>query len=419
MMRVSRHLSARRTADRRRASALLVALIWFLAGQRDRHGTLFESYFSESVQGLEVGAAGQVSRRDDRPRDGHWSGQCGIRQAASQSMSDARPIAWCLCGSWSTPRRSARCPTRRRPWDWACGSGWHRRASPGSATSSSTSSIPRIIRRWMCRGSRRRQYIPSMPSTFLQVQDAAQQVLAKLNRRGHRQAGQPAEYSADRCPGRSRKWRCAHDAGECGDDAARPSMRRCRPRTCRPERRHQAHVVRRCMTRCRESNCRTLLDNAGLAADRLATAAAKLPALIASVQATAQRAGSGTADLEQGLIPLLRDMQATAQNLREMSESLRRYPAQVFGPPPPRSPAAGTMRRRWCWPVLAAARRLFVAAAARRMCSGATGRSTCSDRRSTRPKPRGRVLLVRSVRAAPGTGGARAAVAAARRQRAC
>ena len=57
------------------------------------------------------------------------------------------------------------------------------------------------------------------------------------------------------------------------------------------------------------------------------------------MQATAQRARSGTADLEQGLIPLLRDMQATAQNLREMTDSLRRYPAQVFSQPPPRSTA--------------------------------------------------------------------------------
>jgi hypothetical protein len=33
-------------------------------------------------------------------------------------------------------------------------------------------------------------------------------------------------------------------------------------------------------------------------------------------------------------------MRATAQNLREMSESLRRYPAQVFGQPPPRGAEA-------------------------------------------------------------------------------
>jgi ABC-type transporter Mla subunit MlaD len=35
---------------------LLVALIWFLSGARITGGTVFESYFSESVQGLEVGA---------------------------------------------------------------------------------------------------------------------------------------------------------------------------------------------------------------------------------------------------------------------------------------------------------------------------------------------------------------------------
>ena len=33
---------------------LLVGLIWFLGGSRISGGTLFETYFSESVQGLEV-----------------------------------------------------------------------------------------------------------------------------------------------------------------------------------------------------------------------------------------------------------------------------------------------------------------------------------------------------------------------------
>jgi len=80
-----------------------------------------------------------------------------------------------------------------------------------------------------------------------------------------------------------------------------------------------------------------LIANASLAAERLASAEIRLPALIASLQATAQRAGNGTADLQQGLIPLLRDMQATAQNLREVTDSLRRYPAQVFAQPPPRT----------------------------------------------------------------------------------
>jgi ABC-type transporter Mla subunit MlaD len=82
-----------------------------------------------------------------------------------------------------------------------------------------------------------------------------------------------------------------------------------------------------------------LLANSALAAERLANTAAKLPALIASVQTLSQRTGNSSADLEQSLVPLLRDTQAAVQNLREMTESLRRYPAQILSPPPPRTPA--------------------------------------------------------------------------------
>ena len=35
---------------------LLLALIWFIGGNQFRNGTVYESYFSESVQGLDVGA---------------------------------------------------------------------------------------------------------------------------------------------------------------------------------------------------------------------------------------------------------------------------------------------------------------------------------------------------------------------------
>jgi hypothetical protein len=84
---------------------------------------------------------------------------------------------------------------------------------------------------------------------------------------------------------------------------------------------------------------RKLLTNAALAAERLANAANRLPALLNALQTTTQRAGSGTSDLEQGLVPLLRDLQAAVQNLRELTDSLRRYPAQVLSPPPPRAGA--------------------------------------------------------------------------------
>ncbi len=62
--------------------------------------------------------------------------------------------------------------------------------------------------------------------------------------------------------------------------------------------------------------------------------------LIVSLQATAQRANNGSADLQQSLGPMLRDLQATVSNLRDASAQLRRDPGQVlFGKPPPRDPA--------------------------------------------------------------------------------
>ena len=85
-----------------------------------------------------------------------------------------------------------------------------------------------------------------------------------------------------------------------------------------------------------------LLASGAQSADRLARAIAQLPPLIAALQATAQRADNGTADAQQALVPLLRDMQATTQNLREVTEALRRAPAQVLlASPPPRSGEAG------------------------------------------------------------------------------
>ena len=183
-------------------------------------------------------------------------------------------------------------------------------------------------------------YIPSMPSTFAQVQDAAQQVLAKLNRvdidaLATQLTGLLTDLRTDFAKGDVHQTLAEASALlRTTDEAVRaadlPGLTADIPPDLRGAARHAA----------RRGDAEAAEPMPELAADRLATAAARLPALIASVQATAQRAGNGTSDLEQGLVPLLRDMRATAQNLREMSESLRRYPAQVFGQPPPRGAEA-------------------------------------------------------------------------------
>ena len=83
---------------------------------------------------------------------------------------------------------------------------------------------------------------------------------------------------------------------------------------------------------------RELLRSATAATDRLASAAARLPALIAALDAVSRRADTGSADLEAGLAPLLRDARTAVSALRQTSEDLRRDPGQVvFGGPPSRA----------------------------------------------------------------------------------
>jgi hypothetical protein len=80
---------------------------------------------------------------------------------------------------------------------------------------------------------------------------------------------------------------------------------------------------------------RELLRAATQAADRLTQATARLPALLATLQDVARRADTGSADVEAGLTPLLRDARAAVAALRQTAEAVRQDPAAVVlqGPP--------------------------------------------------------------------------------------
>jgi len=62
----------------------------------------------------------------------------------------------------------------------------------------------------------------------------------------------------------------------------------------------------------------------------------KLPPLIAAAQQTIGRAGNGVADLQSELLPILEAVRAAAENLRETTETIRRDPGSVLlqGAPP-------------------------------------------------------------------------------------
>lgn len=78
------------------------------------------------------------------------------------------------------------------------------------------------------------------------------------------------------------------------------------------------------------------LTSASQAAADLRTAIARLPAAIQSLDSTIRAARTVTTDTQADLVPLLRDLRATAANLRDVTEALRRSPSQaIFGAPPP------------------------------------------------------------------------------------
>jgi ABC-type transporter Mla subunit MlaD len=315
--------------------ALLVAMIWFLTGSEIGRGTVFESYFSESVQGLEVGAAVKyrgvtIGRVTDI---GLVSAEYGGNQPINVASFTYRLV---FVRYVVDTTKIGQMPDVQR----AVSLGLRTRLASQGITGLSYLEVdfvdpdryPAQAVPWQPKAT----YIPSMPSTFMQVQDAAQQVLARLSRLdfdklGSQLDGLVTDFRTELARGDVHQTLqeatdLLRTTKEAVDAADLPGLT--------TEIRQTTSALRGAL---QGEQMQKLVANASLAADRLAIAAEKLPAVLASLQVTAQRAGNGTVDLEQSLVPLLRDMQATAGNLREMSDSLRRYPAQVFGQPPPRS----------------------------------------------------------------------------------
>ncbi|MFC3126562.1 MlaD family protein [Pseudoroseomonas globiformis] len=78
------------------------------------------------------------------------------------------------------------------------------------------------------------------------------------------------------------------------------------------------------------------LNNAAAASEELRRSMQRLPAVITALEQTARTARVTAQDTNADLGPLLRDLRATVTNLRDTTETLRRAPGQVlFGAPPP------------------------------------------------------------------------------------
>jgi ABC-type transporter Mla subunit MlaD len=313
--------------------ALLLGLLWFIGGNRFRSGTVYESYFSESVQGLEVGAPVKyrgvtVGRVTDL---GLVTAEYREGMALNLQKSTSRLV---FARYELDTRRIGQLPDTTT----AVGLGLRARLASQGLTGLAYLELdfvnpkqyPPLDVPWQPEA----EYIPSMPSTLSQVQVAAENLLDKLNamdldKLGIEASGLLRDLRADIATGdvhttlseATALLRATHEAVTAADV---PGLM--------ADLRQTSGAVRNTV---QGEKVQALLSNAGVAAARLADAAAKLPPLIAALQATTARIGNGTADVEQGVIPVLRDVQASAQNLRELTDLLRHYPAGALSEPPP------------------------------------------------------------------------------------
>jgi ABC-type transporter Mla subunit MlaD len=68
----------------------------------------------------------------------------------------------------------------------------------------------------------------------------------------------------------------------------------------------------------------------------LAKATAALPQLVAASRSTVGHADEATADLQQQMAPILQNLASTTQNLRDLTATLSRNPGAVLAPAPPK-----------------------------------------------------------------------------------
>ncbi len=189
----------------------------------------------------------------------------------------------------------------------------------------------------------RHAFIPAIPSTVAQVQNAAEVLLQRLQdvdvagllgnltglladlRQGTQEGGDVAQTLREAAA----LFRTLRTTAE---EADLPGVLG-ELRAAATEARGTAAEARELIA---SREVRQALANAAAAAAEVRTAAARLPAAIASLESGLRTARGASTEIQAELAPILRDLRSAVGNLRDTTEVLRRSPGQaLFGAPPP------------------------------------------------------------------------------------
>ncbi len=315
-------------------AALLVGAVLFFSSNQIRHGRAYETYFRDSVQGLDVGApvkyrgvsVGAVTFI------GLVAATYGQAKPAPVQSADYRAVLvrfevdTSRIGEVITPQSIAV-------------DGLRTRIAPQGLTGQSYIEIdfanptryPPMAIAWTPQSD----YIPSIPSTLSEVKDGATELLGKL------QHVDIAGLASGVLALTTDLHAQLHDGNlQHLLEQTSATMQDLRGALAAANVPALAADLRQTLAATRAvvggPQVQALLRSATVATDRLTQATARLPALLATLDTVARRADSGSADLEAGLVPMLRDAHETLATLREITEAVRRDPSQVVlqGPPP-------------------------------------------------------------------------------------
>ena len=314
--------------------ALLVAMVLFIAGGRLRRGQITESYFRESVQGLTVGSP--VKYRGVTLGEVTELGLTAAEYAPpAPAVFDRSQFQMVYVRYRIDISKIIGTPNIED----VVKAGLRARLASAGLTGLAYIELnfvpdapPPPALPWTPVG----QVIPTVPSTFAQVQDAVAVIAQRLEK-------VDIESLANNIIGLVNDLRAQVDRGDLHQMLASGAAAAASANE-QIQRADLAGAV--AQLRSASASLQRLLDNpdmakslanANVASARLAEATARLPALISSLQALVRHTDGQAADLTTALAPVLRDARAAAANLRDASEQLRRDPGQIlFGGPPPR-----------------------------------------------------------------------------------
>jgi ABC-type transporter Mla subunit MlaD len=314
----------------------LIAVIMFLASAGFNQGTAFETYFRESVQGLDVGTAvrfhgvtigqvtdvGLVFAEYPPPNAGGEDVNKAFRQIVVRYRVNMRKIG----PKWNFNAAIAHGLRAQLRSQGITGLSYIELTFVNPADNP----VPPVP--WTPRSP----VIPSIPSTLTQLTDAVQQAILQLG-----QANLPKMLdelgdlisTLNQQVSRGDAHQAISNANELLETLNTTVKQSDLPAT--------SAAIRNLAGGPQTLQMITQLNQTTA---QLAKISAQLPALVAASQSTVQQTSEMAADLQAQLGPIMQDLKSTTANLRLLSDSLSRNPASVITgaqpPPPPQQGAS-------------------------------------------------------------------------------